>query len=237
MTTTQPDQTLRQSLRQYYKQRRAALQPTERAAAHSKIYTQLDKIVASRKPHRVFAYLAMPGGEGTGGEEKAGTEPERRSEEAPGETDITAWLQAEKLPVAVPRIGKKNEESLGPNPTMTFHPYIPGQLQINDFGIREPLAGTLELVPKSNDLWLIPLVTYDSSGNRLGMGGGYYDRYLSALPERPDLIGVAYACQQHPTPLPSATWDIPLDAVITEAGLQEFAEGKAADSVQTSAQD
>ena len=70
------------------------------------------------------------------------------------------------------------------------------------------------------DLVLVPLVGFDPQGNRLGMGGGFYDRTFAYRgrrkhTSRPCLIGLAHECQrvEH---LPCAGWDIPLDGVITD---------------------
>ena len=62
------------------------------------------------------------------------------------------------------------------------------------------------------------------SGSRLGMGAGYYDRYLARLvaPLRPLLVGLAHDVQRSEQPLPQNPWDVPLDAVVTETGWQAF---------------
>jgi len=69
-------------------------------------------------------------------------------------------------------------------------------------------------------LLIVPLVGFDAACNRLGYGGGYYDRTLAALraavPVR--AIGFAYAAQELPA-LPTEPTDQPLDAVVTEAGV------------------
>src|SRR5690606_21931832 len=65
---------------------------------------------------------------------------------------------------------------------------------------------------------LVPVVGFDAAGYRLGYGGGYYDRTLALLEPRPLTIGVGYAGARldtiHPQP-----HDIPLDAIVTEAGV------------------
>lgn len=98
-------------------------------------------------------------------------------------------------------------------------------LNKNTFNIPEP-AKSQPLPAKKLDLVLLPLVGFDSSGNRLGMGGGYYDRTLSFLLEKPPkkrplLIGIAYSLQ-HVENLQRQPWDVPLDAVITENGVSCF---------------
>ena len=83
-------------------------------------------------------------------------------------------------------------------------------------------------IPRNRiDALIMPLLGFDDDGQRLGMGGGYYDRYLQAarcrrLP-RPLRIGLAFGCQ-HLSTLPSAPWDIRLHAAVTEHGVQRFAQ-------------
>ena len=97
----------------------------------------------------------------------------------------------------------------------------------NRFGIPEPRVSARARCPAHRlDIVLMPLVAFDSSGNRLGMGGGYYDRTFAYLKtrtiwKRPLLIGVAYEFQRVES-LPSQPWDIPLHAVATEKRLQHF---------------
>lgn len=96
-------------------------------------------------------------------------------------------------------------------------------LRPNRFGIPEPLFTTRTLVhPWALDLALLPLVAFDPSCRRLGMGGGFYDRSFAYRRHRrawrrPLLIGVAHECQRVDR-LPDSPWDIRLDAVVTEAG-------------------
>jgi 5-formyltetrahydrofolate cyclo-ligase len=94
-------------------------------------------------------------------------------------------------------------------------------LQSNRFGIPEPQTGWSLMRPVwSLDLVLTPLVAFDAMGNRLGMGGGYYDRTLAYLERRhhwrkPHLIGTAHTFQQTDA-LPFAPWDVPLQGIATE---------------------
>ena len=92
-------------------------------------------------------------------------------------------------------------------------------LASNRFGIREPVSG--ESVGAIDlDLVLVPLLGFDLNFNRVGMGGGYYDRAFSFLKNRrsyfrPKLVGLAYSSQQLDEFSPSP-WDIPLFRVVTE---------------------
>ena len=78
--------------------------------------------------------------------------------------------------------------------------------------------------PLGLSLLFMPLVAFDDQGNRVGMGLGFYDRFLGRLPAtlRPRLIGLAHEVQRSPARLEHKPWDIPLDGVITEAGWQSF---------------
>jgi len=109
-----------------------------------------------------------------------------------------------------------------------FAPYTPDTpLALNCFRIPEPVAGWRDMRPVwTLDLVLTPLVAFDAVGNRLGMGGGFYDRTLAYLVRRaawrkPRLLGVAYDFQEHAS-LPHEPWDVPLDGVVTDQGLHMF---------------
>ena len=91
------------------------------------------------------------------------------------------------------------------------------QLRDNRFGIAEPIP-TAERCPAAElDILFLPLVGWDRAGNRLGMGGGYYDRTLRSV-SGPLLVGVAY-CVQEVDDVPRESWDVALDIVLTEAGI------------------
>jgi len=91
----------------------------------------------------------------------------------------------------------------------------------NRFGIPEPVVGARELVRAQElDLILMPLVGFDDDGNRLGMGGGFYDRSLEFLRHRhhwrkPHVLGLAYDFQRVNGLVPDP-WDIPLQGVATD---------------------
>jgi 5-formyltetrahydrofolate cyclo-ligase len=66
---------------------------------------------------------------------------------------------------------------------------------------------------------LAPLVGFDGTSHRLGYGGGYFDRTLAALTPRPFAIGVGFEIQRLETIYPQP-FDIPMDLIVTEAGLR-----------------
>ncbi|KKL02042.1 5-formyltetrahydrofolate cyclo-ligase [Rheinheimera mesophila] len=100
-------------------------------------------------------------------------------------------------------------------------------LKPNQFGIGEPELNCSLLCPVSQlDLIFTPLVAFDAQGQRLGMGGGFYDRTLSQLEhssEKPALIGLAHDCQQVES-VPVEAWDIPLPAICTPSRFRTFSE-------------
>ncbi|WP_406828348.1 5-formyltetrahydrofolate cyclo-ligase [Microbulbifer sp. ARAS458-1] len=108
--------------------------------------------------------------------------------------------------------------------TMTFI-HWPGALlrYRNRYGIPEPvIGGGAVRAPQKLDMVLVPLVAFDPSGARLGMGAGYYDRTFAFKHLRPgsgpQLVGVAHQLQCVPK-LPAESWDIPLALVATDQRL------------------
>ncbi len=106
---------------------------------------------------------------------------------------------------------------------MNFYNYTPGAtLRANRYGVPEPATrGVAPVKPWMLDLVIVPLVSFDRQLTRLGMGGGFYDRYFEqkqpAL-SRPYFLGVGFECQASDQDLPREPWDIVLDAVVTEEG-------------------
>ena len=112
-----------------------------------------------------------------------------------------------------------------------FMPYAKNDELVNNrYGIPE-VNKPIHLAKRisSIDLLLMPLVAFDTRGNRLGMGGGFYDATLSHLTEpaykdrRPTCIGIAFE-KQCVKEVPSDSWDYPIDAVITEKSLYRFSD-------------
>lgn len=109
-----------------------------------------------------------------------------------------------------------------------FAPYEPDTaLAPNRFGIPEPVVSPRTwLRAPELDLILMPLVAFDAAGNRLGMGGGFYDRSLAFLRHRsrwhkPHLVGLAHDFQRVER-LATFAWDVPLQAVATDCTVYHF---------------
>ena len=108
--------------------------------------------------------------------------------------------------------------------SLRFSPYFHGQkMRINRFRLPEPDVTDDEmLAPEALDLVLAPLVVFDPQRNRIGMGGGYYDRSFEfrkqAERDAPILIGVAHELQKVDQ-LITEDWDVRLDMVVTDGGI------------------
>jgi len=84
------------------------------------------------------------------------------------------------------------------------------------YGIAHPLKlSSREISPGTLDLVILPGVAFDGQGNRLGRGGGYFDRFLERVPARIPRVGLAFRFQVV-AKLPSEAHDQPVDRVITE---------------------
>ena len=115
-----------------------------------------------------------------------------------------------------------------------LHPFSPGnllflhyhphsELVTNRLKIQEPKLDVRDVLPLSQlDVLITPLVAFDEQGQRLGMGGGFYDRTLQnwrAYGVQP--VGYAHDCQRVDK-LPVEEWDVPLPAVITPSTVWEW---------------
>lgn len=139
----------------------------------------------------------------------------------PGEPDIGAWAAraaGRQRELALPVVVRRNE-------ALAFHGWEPGMPMDRDvMGIRIPRGGKVVL-PK---VVIMPCTGFDRQGYRLGAGGGYYDRTFAVAAERPRLIGVAYRHGELRTVYPQPH-DVPLHAVVTDAGTFAFDIGEPCD--------
>lgn len=129
-----------------------------------------------------------------------------------------------------------------------LHPFCAGYLVFleycqtsamthNKFGIVEPVLDVTKLCPINKlDIIFTPLVVFDEKGNRMGMGGGFYDRTLQNMRitrgnnkklaanssiKQTKVIGLAHDVQKTLS-LPTEVWDIPLPEILTPTKLYSF---------------
>jgi len=120
--------------------------------------------------------------------------------------DILDLLEKKNFKVSLPIIKKDNQ--------MNFYNWSRNDpLKINKFGIPEPVSSKI-FYP---DILLVPLVAYDSNLNRLGYGGGYYDRYIEKIEKIKKIkkIGLAFSFQKISS-IPINQYDKKLDFIFTE---------------------
>ena len=108
--------------------------------------------------------------------------------------------------ITLPKIGMNSEMNF-------FQWSTKDPLSINKFGIPEPISNKT----KFPDILLVPLLAYDKNFNRIGYGGGFYDRYINRLKKIKKIItiGIAYSFQKIKK-IPVEKYDIKLDFVVTE---------------------
>ena len=120
--------------------------------------------------------------------------------------DVLEKLEKKNYSISLPRINKNNK--------MNFYQWsFKDPLSINMYGIPEPISKK-----KVNpEILLIPLVAYDNELNRLGYGGGFYDRYISTAQQKKEIIkiGLGFSFQKIDK-LPLNPYDKKLDYIITE---------------------
>ena len=119
---------------------------------------------------------------------------------------ILEKFEKKKFIITLPKINK--------NKQMDFFSWNSKEpLSINKFGIPEPLSKKI-LYP---NIMLVPLLAFDKNLNRIGYGGGYYDRYLKKIKKIKDVltIGLAYSFQKVKK-IPTKQHDIKLDFIVTE---------------------
>lgn len=186
---TSPEQ-LKRQLRRELRARRRALSPSEQQRAARAAAAALTGLPGWDSARRIALYLAADGEVDTG--------------------DIARRCRAADRQLYLPRVSARGEMSFA-----LWQAGVP--LATNRYGIPEPPASAPCCGAGELDLVFLPLVGWDRRGNRLGMGGGYYDRALAAARPRL-LVGLAHGVQEVEH-LPEQPWDIPLDYVLTEQGL------------------
>jgi len=189
--------TARKQLRQHIRQLRRALTPAQQELAAKNLLRNMRQRSDFKRAKTVALYLPNDG--------EISPEPLIRYCWSLGKTVY--------LPVLHPILHNR----------LWFTPYTPRTAMIkNIYGIREPkLQPAQRRAAWALDLVLLPLVAFDQQGNRMGMGGGYYDRTFAFKNLRkglkgPNLIGLAHEIQRVEK-LPVESWDIPLTSIVTDS--------------------
>ncbi|SDR88420.1 5-formyltetrahydrofolate cyclo-ligase [Friedmanniella luteola] len=182
----------KQVLRHAVQLRRESRRPEQRTADDEARLAVVDEALATTLPRTVAAYLST------------GVEP--------GTLQLVGWLAAHGVEVLLPVL------SLGPAPA--WAPYGgPDALRLGRHGILEPTTGPLPDGGLSRaELVLCPGLAANRRGDRLGRGGGWYDRALvSADPGAP--VWVLLNADEVLETIPAQAWDRPVDAIVTPEAL------------------
>ena len=124
-------------------------------------------------------------------------------DEVPTTAVLARWRMMGKR-VVVPRVE---------GDVMRYYDYHPDKMTVGAFGIIEPV-GDKEVEAEAMDLMIVPARAFTPKGDRMGRGGGFYDKYMSLEGFCAVKYGVAYACQIFDS-LPTDPHDIPVDKVFT----------------------
>lgn len=100
-------------------------------------------------------------------------------------------------------------------PLMEFY-FIHGRndLESGSYGILEPIRNPERLCTDRKGLCILPGLTFDRRGSRLGYGSGYYDRFLQTF--EGSKVGVCFSPLISGKPLPTGRFDVPADIVVTD---------------------
>lgn len=182
----------RSELRQTVRQLRRALSSSEQRQFAQQACQQALMVINQHKVKRIALYLTND-----------------------GELDTRPLIEAlwqQGISVYLPRLHPFSQGNL------LFFNYAPtSHLTQNSLKIWEPkLDITQMILPHQLDMVITPLVAFDQQGNRMGMGGGFYDRTLAHWQQqgKPYPVGFAHNCQGVKQ-LPVEHWDVPLPLIIT----------------------
>ncbi len=168
--------------------RRDAIPAVERTRASEQIRRRLVRLPPLQHAHTIFCFVSF------------GSEVDTLL--------VLHWALCRGLTTAVPLV-------LGPRDMAAVTITSLGDLRPGHFGIPTLPKCRPHLSPHTIDVALVPGSAFDTSGGRIGYGGGFYDGFLARM--RPDAtrIGIAFDTQIVPT-VPAEPHDLRLNAVVTE---------------------
>lgn len=177
----------KKELRALMRARNRSLEDAARRRASREIFRRVEALEAFAAARTVGLFCSL------------GDEPD--TSEA-----LARWGASKRL--AVPRVEGER---------MRFFRYDPRTQRPGAFGIEEPGPEAEACEPGELDLVIVPGVAFTPSGQRLGRGRGYYDRYLSQPGLRALKVGVCFAHQLIDA-LPAEAHDVTMDCVVSDAG-------------------
>jgi len=212
-TATHAAKATKATLRAQLRRRRRALDAAQQAQAAQDLAAQLQQLPAFARGRRIAFYLAND-----------------------GEIDPAAALAA-----AIERGAQCYAPVIADDNKILRFAEITARAEFRAgrFGIAEPVAADRDLLDaRALDLALLPLVGFDRRGNRIGMGGGFYDATFApagagaTTGRGPLLVGLAHEIQRVDA-INAEAWDIPLTAVVTDRRIHHCAGAGDADDVES----
>lgn len=113
--------------------------------------------------------------------------------------------------VYVPKINKQTKDMIA----LKIHNF--NNMSVDKWGIIEPKSVDKTNIGTDFDLIIMPGIAFDKQGNRIGYGGGYYDKYISKLNNASNLLALAYDFQIIQD-IESESHDIKVDFILTNKG-------------------
>ena len=175
----------KKEIRREVRRRIAEIDSEARSLAAESIFSQIEELDTFKEAGCIALFASM-------------------KDEVPTDIALQRWRAMGK-DIIVPRVE---------GDIMRFYDYDPERMQVGAFGIVEPM-GDVEREAKDIDLMIVPARAFTLSGERLGRGGGFYDKYMSLAGFRAAKIGIAFKCQIFDS-LPCDKHDIKVDRVVTE---------------------
>lgn len=178
----------KKALRSQIREKRAAITEADRQTKSEEILYKLTSLEEYKKADIILTYVSL-------------------RYEVDSFAFIEAAVKAGKK-VAVPRC-------IEGSPTIDFY-YITGKndLEKGSFGILEPKAETEKLCTSKKGFCVLPGLSFDRFGTRLGYGKGYYDRFLQSF--RGTTVGVCFSDVLSETAIPKGRFDVPANIIVTE---------------------
>ena len=173
----------KKEIRREVRRRIAEIDAPSRALAAERIFSQIETLEPFREARCIALFAAM-------------------KDEVPTDFALRRWRDMGKR-IVVPRVE---------GDVMRFYDYAPERMRTGAFGIEEPM-GDEECSCTDIDLMIVPARAFTRRGERLGRGGGFYDKYMSLNGFRAYKVGIAFSCQIFDA-IPTDAHDIIVDEVV-----------------------
>lgn len=174
---------LKKEIRKEVRRRIKDLDTEVRNMASKAIFDEIEKLPVFHQAHCIALFAAL-------------------GDEVPTQYALDRWPMLGKR-IVVPRVE---------GDVMHFLDYSPDMMQVGAFGIEEPMGDSVCLA-QDIDLIIVPARAFTRRGERLGRGGGFYDKYMSLPDFRAHKTGICFECQLFDE-LPTAEHDVLVDEVV-----------------------